>query len=185
MHQTNTEKGGFNLTKFFSNDSSFPLIENTERDTELTQRVLGQKWDVKNDTFIFRKPNLDIKIKRLQQRQLLSIAASLFDPLGMITPFALRIRSLFQAVIKQGKKWDEEVRAEFHIDLKKWIYEFNSMREITTKRCLVTRPTTSQQPVIFTDASNIATSAVIYMRSTTTEGNVVVNYVIMSLASPE
>ena len=172
------KKGGFNLTKFFSNDSSFPLIDDTEGDKALTQRVLGQTWDVKNDTFIFRKPNLDIKIERLQQRELLSTAASLFDPLGMITPFAIRIRSLLQAVIKQGKKWDEQVPAKFHSDLKKWINEFNSMPDITTKRCLVTGPTTSQQLHVFTDASNIATSAVIYMRSTTTEGNVIVNYVI-------
>ena len=28
------------------------------------------------------KPNLDIKIERLQRRELLSMAASLFDPLG-------------------------------------------------------------------------------------------------------
>ena len=133
MHQRNTKKGGFNLTKFFSNDSSFPLIDNTKRDTELTQRVLGQKWDVKNDTLIFRKPILDIKIERLQQRQLLSIAALLFDPLGMITLFAIRIQSLLQAVIKQGKKWDEEVPAEFHSDLQKWFCEFNSMPDITTK----------------------------------------------------
>ena len=56
------KEGGFNLTKFFGNESSFPLIDNTERDTELTQRVLGQKWDFENDTFVFRKPILDIKI---------------------------------------------------------------------------------------------------------------------------
>ena len=172
------KKGGFNLKKFFSNDSSFPLIENTERDTELIQRNLEQKWDVKNDTFIFRKPILDIKIEGLQQRKLLSIAASLFDPLEMITPFAIRNRSLLQAVIKQSKKWDEEVPAELHSDLQKWFCEFNRMPDITTKRCLVTGKSTSQQPHVFTDPSRIATSAVIYMRSTTTEGNVIVNYVI-------
>ena len=176
--QRNNKKGGFNLTKFLSNDSSFPLIDNTERDRELTQRVLGQKWDVKNDTFIFRKPILDIKIERLQQRQLLSITDSLFNPLGMITPFLIGIRNLLQAVIKQGKKWDEEVPAEFHSDRQKTFCEFNSMPDITTKRCLVTGQTTSQQLHVFTDASIITTAAVIYMRSTTTEGNVIVNYVI-------
>ena len=56
------KKGGFNLTKFFSNDSSFPLIDDTEGDTALTQRILRQTWDVKNDPFLFRKPNLDIKL---------------------------------------------------------------------------------------------------------------------------
>ena len=58
------KKGGFNFTIFFSNDSSSPLIDKAEGDKALTQRVLGQTWDVKNDTFIFRKPNLDIKIYR-------------------------------------------------------------------------------------------------------------------------
>ena len=100
------------------------------------------------------------------------------DPAVMITPFAIRIRSLLQAVIKQREKSDEEVPGEFHNDLQKWIYEFNGMPDITTKRCLVTGPTTSNQLHVFTDASNIATSAVIYMRSTTTEGNVIANYVI-------
>ena len=100
----------------------------------------------------------------------------------MITPFAIRIRSLLQAVNKQRKKWDEEVPAEFHSDLQKWFCEFNSIPDITTKKCLVTVPTTSQQLHVLKKAtianSNIATSAFIFMRSTTTEGNVIVNYVI-------
>ena len=62
-------------------------------------------------------------------------SSSLFDHLVMITPFAIRNRSLLQAVSKQGNKWDEEVPAKFHIDLQKWIEEFNSMPDITTKRC--------------------------------------------------
>ena len=108
----------------------------------------------------------------------MSIAASLFDTLGMITPFAMRIRRLLRAVIKQGKKWDEEVPAEFHFDLQKWIDKFNSMPDITTKRCLVTGQRTSHQLDVFTDASNIATPVVIQMRSNTTVGNVIVNYII-------
>ena len=68
-------------------------------------------------------------------------SSSLFDPLGMITPFAIRIRSLLQAVSKQGKKWDEEVPAKFHIDLQKWIEEF--MPDFTTKRCQDQRPVKS------------------------------------------
>ena len=83
----------------------------------------------------------------------------------MITPFEIRIRSLLQAVIKQNKKWNEEVPAEFYIDLQKWIDEFDSMPDITIKRCVVTGPTTSQQLHVFTYASNIANSADIYLRS--------------------
>ena len=39
-------------------------------------------------------------------------------------------------------------------------------------------PRNIQQLHVFTDASDIATSAVFYMRSTTNEENVIVNYVI-------
>ena len=65
----NTTKKRIQLTKLFSNDSSFPLIEKAEGDKALTQQFLGQTWDVKKDTLISRKPNLDIKNERLQQRQ--------------------------------------------------------------------------------------------------------------------
>ena len=85
------QKEGFNLKKFFSNDLSFRFIEKAEVDKALTQRIVGETWDVKNDSFVIKKPNLDIKVEGLQQRQLLSIAASLFDPLGMITPLAIQI----------------------------------------------------------------------------------------------
>ena len=51
------------------------------------------------------------------------------------------------------------------------------MPDITTKRCLVAGPKTSQRVHVFTDASNIAASAVKFTKSTITEGNdVIVNY---------
>ena len=68
---------------------------------------------------------------------------------------------------------DEEDPANFQSELQKLLCEFNSMPDFTTKICLVTEHGTSQQLHVFINASNIATSAVIYMRSKTTEGNVI------------
>ena len=41
------QKGGFNLTKIFCNDSSFSLIKKTEGGKALTQRIRGKMWNVK------------------------------------------------------------------------------------------------------------------------------------------
>ena len=78
----------------------------------------------------------------------------------------------------QGRKPDQEIPAETQNYLQQRIYEFNSMPKNTAKRCLVMGPTSCQQLHVFQDASDIATSAVIEMRSTISEGNVIVNYVI-------
>ena len=73
---------------------------------------------------------------------------------------------------------DQEVQAEFYIDMQQRIYELNIMSVIKTKICLLTGPIASQQFYVVTDASNKATSALIYLRSTTTEGNVIENFVL-------
>jgi hypothetical protein len=90
--------GGFRLTKWISNDaevmSSIPARERSAKmplyvdltDEGVTERALGLKWDVKEDCFRFAalekgKPNT--------RRGVLSIINSIFDPLGLISPFIL------------------------------------------------------------------------------------------------
>ena len=67
-------------------------ITGENADTAIEQRVLGQMWNAKEDIFIFKRPDLKLDVKSMQQRQLLSLTASLFDPLGIITPFSIRVR---------------------------------------------------------------------------------------------
>ena len=62
-------------------------ITGENADTATAQRILGQMWNAKEDIFIFERPDLKLDVKSMQQRRLLSLAASVFDPLGNITPF--------------------------------------------------------------------------------------------------
>ena len=109
------KKGGVKLTKFFSIDpSSVKKIAGENADTETEQRILRQLWNAKEDIFIFKRPDLKLKldVKCMQQRQLLSLAASLFDPLGIITPFSIRVRCIFQLIVKQGNNWNKQIARE-------------------------------------------------------------------------
>ena len=118
------QKGGCKLTKFFSNDSNTVIkITGENADTAIEQRILGQMWNAKEDIFIFKRPDLKLDVKSMQQRQLLSLAASLFDPLGIITPFSIRIRCIIQSIVKQGNNWNNQIPREFQHDLQQWVDE--------------------------------------------------------------
>ena len=47
---------GFNLTKLFSNGSSFPFTDKAEGDKALTQQILGQMLNVKTAPSYLRNP---------------------------------------------------------------------------------------------------------------------------------
>ena len=71
-----------------------------------TEAALGVLWDVENDMFIFR---VNLKEKPGTRRGMLSILSSIFDPLGLVSPFVLKGRKILQQLCEQNIKWDEPV----------------------------------------------------------------------------
>ena len=43
------------------------------------------------------------------KRSLLSIASKVFDPMGLITPFTIRAKMLFQEVWQRGLQWEDRL----------------------------------------------------------------------------
>ena len=89
--------GGFNLTKFLSNRPAAldNLLEEDKAEMK-AQRTLVKTWDPKTDKLMFAKPKLLYIGQQMTQRKVLSMAASLFDQVGLISLFAIRIRCLLQ-----------------------------------------------------------------------------------------
>ena len=103
-------KGGFKLKKFFRNDPNTVIkITGKNVDTATEQHVLGQMWNANEDIFIFKRPDLKLDVKNMQQRQLLSLAASLFDPHVIITLFSIRVRCILQSIVKQGNNRNNQI----------------------------------------------------------------------------
>ena len=97
----------------------------------------------------------------MQQRRLLSLVASLFDPLGSITPFSIIVRCILQSIVKQGNNGNNEIPREFHYDLQQWVDEYERMLEISIRRCLIPNPDAKHELHIFCDASITAIAATI------------------------
>ena len=126
-------------------------------------------WNAKEDIFIFKKPDLKLDVKSMQQRQLLSLAASLFDPLGINTPFSIRVQCILQSNVKQGNNWNNQIPREFQHDLQQWVKEYEQMPEISISICLIPNPDAKHELHIFCDASSTAIATTIYIRSSSAE----------------
>ena len=116
-------RGGFSLAKWKSNwpellagEESTPTKSLGETDEDHT-KVLGVEWETREDvfTFYFNDENLKREVKT--PRDIVSIQASLFDPLGFVAPFILIGRRLLQKSMAGNASWDspldETLKKEF------------------------------------------------------------------------
>jgi hypothetical protein len=64
--------------------------------------VLGLEWDTNRDEFVFRFKDLLSKCAVMERtkRNLLSVSASIFDPLGLIAPITARIKTISNCFVK-------------------------------------------------------------------------------------
>ena len=72
-------------------------MSNDTADTE-TEGILGLRWDLKRDELRFKfKSEVEIP-DQYTKRSILSVANSIFDPLGLLTPFTTKIKIVIPIV---------------------------------------------------------------------------------------
>ncbi|VDI63376.1 Hypothetical predicted protein [Mytilus galloprovincialis] len=123
------KEGGFNMTKWTSNSQnvvqSIPekdCARNIEEwncgDDSLTDRALGVYWYIKDDKLGF---HINIKEKPSTRRGILSIVSSIYDPIGIVSPFVLTAKSILQGLCKKEIGWDEEIPNRELSSWNKWL----------------------------------------------------------------
>ena len=140
-------------------------------------KTLGISWKPNKDKFCFYT-NFTDQQHRLTKRELLSVTAKLFDPIGWLGPIVIRFKILLQRLWVLGIKWDDFLPHEIQEEWNQMKRDLQSLRDFTLQRCVV--PQTKIETVqlhLFTDASEQACAAVIYSRITDTDGFVSVNLV--------
>ena len=119
--------GGLNMRKWHTNSSHLrELIEEAENngqgETSLQFDIAAKSeekpkmdsllvvlWDSQADTFTFRNGDTVTK------RTLLCIAASIFDPLGLLSPYVIKFTMIFQWLcvnhvqLDEPPKWQHEM----------------------------------------------------------------------------
>ncbi|XP_053968194.1 uncharacterized protein LOC128869650 [Anastrepha ludens] len=106
------ESAGLKLAKWFSNHTSSSNSESLQKllqlsDTDST-KTLGIHWQPKDDIFRFILED-NFSELRATKRNILSVSARLFDPLGLLAPLVTKAKILLQELWIQKLDWDESI----------------------------------------------------------------------------
>ncbi|XP_028512935.1 uncharacterized protein LOC110232368 [Exaiptasia diaphana] len=148
----------------------------TRNESSQVQKVLGIAWNCHQDTMQF---NLETTAKKAMEmeptkRNVLSIIASLFDPLGLYSPVSVSMKILFQDLCISGLAWDELLPEQLKTRWTKWINELLQAGEIRLDRCIFDQPVDCVTDCTlhgFGDASKKAYCAVVYIVYKLTDGS--------------
>lgn len=122
------------------------------------QKALGIMWRASEDSLFFCASKFDDRT--LSKRSILRKVATIFDPLGFLTPFSVTGRLLIQRLWSAGIDWDEHLPPDIENDARRWLVEVDKLGEIEVERSLKVRENTALH--IFVDASTMAYGAVSY-----------------------
>ncbi|KAL9987044.1 hypothetical protein ACROYT_G001279 [Oculina patagonica] len=108
--------------------------------------------------------NLPTK-SNIKKRSFLRKIATLFDPLGLLSPYTIRAKVVIQEMWASGVDWDEPVDRRLSLKATQWFDELSVLPTLHIPRCL--RNTAAVKSVTlhtFVDASQEAYGAACYTR---------------------
>ena len=173
-------QAGFKLTKFVANHpdllNCIPEEDRAKEVKDLSSlgcsKVLGVKWDISQDTFCVTV-NVS-ESETLTRKQVLSVIASCFDPLGLVSPMIIAGKLLFQYATRLKCSWDDHVPIDILSEWNKWIGELQKLESLNILRCI--KPSLFDDAAIelhlFSDASLHAYGVCCYVRCVNKQGQI-------------
>ena len=176
-------KAGFELKKWRSSSArvlqyiptdlqeSLPQQEMVDNHASAYPKTLGIAWDSRKDAMAAQVQLPDNYTST--KRGIVSDTAKSFDILGWLSPFILNMKILFQQLWKLKLDWDTPLEKELADKHKEWREQLPLLKSITLPRCYFSPGTTvTTQLHGFSDASEKAYAAVVYVRTTNLDGTV-------------
>ena len=107
---------------------------------------------------------------RKTERNLLSLFASILNPYRMLSPIVLPLKDLFQKLCTTSISWEDLLDEETCSSWDKWCLAGQSDEEVYMPRNFLPPEFSKARLVGFSDASELAYSAVVFMISENDEG---------------
>ncbi|XP_071579859.1 uncharacterized protein [Temnothorax nylanderi] len=161
--------GGFPLSKWHATHQDVLTAVQAERDQgsqiafdDCTTKILGLKWLPYEDSFTF-STRISSHTNHFTKRLVLSEVAQIFDPLGFASPVVIKAKMLLQELWLHKLRWDEPLPSQLS---SRWLTirkELTSLSRILIPRWYNTWSTSSVEFHGFSDASQLAMAAVVYI----------------------
>ena len=156
-------------------DSSYTkaTLGSGESSNDKIVKTLGVHWNIETDELLFNLQEL-IKYAELlpvTKRTLLQLTAKIFDPLGLLSPFTIKMKVLFQTLCTEKIEWDEELQGNMRSKWNSLLSELESLNNISIPRCYFnpTQKPASIQLHGFSDASEQAYAALVTPQNVITD----------------
>lgn len=159
-------------------------VEATKLQIEQFVKIFGIYWDVIRHEFEYDLSELIEYAECLPvtKRSALQLFAKIFNPIVRLTPFTITMKILFQSLCIEKVNLDESLEGEALIKWKSFVNDLNIPQNIRVPRCYANRPTTGSAMCLypihgFSNASERAQAAVVYLRTKFSNGETDVNIV--------
>ncbi|GFX92288.1 DUF1758 domain-containing protein [Trichonephila clavipes] len=161
-------RGGFELHKWVSNSpellkdlsASSYVFDKEIQDAPV--KTLGMLWDPKVDCLTY-KVKISDKVN-FSKRDVLSEIARLFDPLGLIGPIVTKAKIFIQELWKIKLDWSEQLPPDAMEEWKNFYQKISKVNNFKMPRCILLPATIRIEIHGFSDASECATAAVVYIK---------------------
>lgn len=135
--------GNFSLHKWCSNSTEF--MQEFNLDSEITNysfdvegcsnKVLGISWNPRQDYFSVSLPK-DINIYPITKRNVLSVIAQIYDPLGFVAPLVIIAKIFMQKLWLAKVQWDEPLTTLLKQEWLTFSRNILELSELKISRCL-------------------------------------------------
>ena len=167
-------KGGFNLTKFVSNNrkvwSAIPRAKRADPSLDVNldelpvDRALGVRWHIESDTFGCKVLELG---KTNTMRGVLSTICSVFDRLNLAAPVMLPAKQIMQDLWRMKRAWNQPLEGELLQRWLQWKDKLPLLASVKVPRCYFSRTDhegATLQLRHFCDASEVGYGTATYLR---------------------
>ena len=172
------QEAGMEAQKWHSNSTQFTSRKQEDEPVEITnlEKCLGILWDHQKDILLLKAKQVEqsgINTKRKALKQI----ASIFDPLGLISPITVKAKNLIQEMWLEKIDWDDPLTYNLQNKLNDWLDDLKNIDCLQFPRC-ITEGIDHQNILscsihVFVDSSDIAHAAVAYLRTVTKAGTAV------------
>lgn len=135
---------------------NFPFMKETY------VKVVGMNWQPYRDQFVF-KVELNDKFS-YTKREVLSVIARLYDPLGLIGPVIAKAKIFLQKLWIQKLNWDDVLPEEISTGWRCFVSELKDIENLRIPRWILIDNVIRMVLHCFADASEMAFGAAVYAK---------------------
>jgi len=126
-----------------------------------TVKALGVVWDCETDSYRFESRKMTAAVTDVAS--VLSILASIFDPLGIVAPYVLMGKHLFQKIWYATKDWKATVPAELKRQWESWMLGLPEVATLSVRRWYGLALEDKKILHVFADASGLGYGSAAYL----------------------